>query len=152
MGKILVSVLFLMLAASSSGAVQPGEMLADPALEARAREISKELRCLVCRNESIDDSNAGLARDLRLLVRERIAAGDSNEKTVSYIVDRFGEYVLLKPRMSGGNLVIWLSGPILLALGGAGAFLFIRRRREAPPVIAALTPEEAARVEELSRE
>jgi len=92
-------------------AVQPDEMLDDPKLEERAREISGGLRCLVCRNESIDDSNADLARDMRLLVRERLLAGDSNEEVVQYIVDRYGEYVLLNPTTTGSNLVLWLAGP-----------------------------------------
>ncbi|MEX2519582.1 MAG: cytochrome c-type biogenesis protein [Paracoccaceae bacterium] len=134
-------------------AVQPGEMLADPALEARARAISKELRCLVCRNENIDDSHAELAKDLRVLVRERLTAGDSDEETVGYVVSRYGEFVLLRPRMAGLNLVIWLAGPALLIIGGVGAFIFVRRRRSAvktslPP----LTEAEAARLAELTRE
>ncbi|RMD49780.1 MAG: cytochrome c-type biogenesis protein CcmH, partial [Alphaproteobacteria bacterium] len=95
-------------------AVEPDEMLADPALEARARAISKQLRCLVCRNESIDESNAKLARDLRLLVRERLKAGDSDEEVIAYIVDRYGEFVLLKPRARGVNLLLWLAGPLML--------------------------------------
>ncbi|QIE54920.1 cytochrome c-type biogenesis protein CcmH [Pikeienuella piscinae] len=141
-----------LLAAAPAAAVQPDEMLDDPALEARARHISKDLRCLVCRNENIDDSGAGLAKDLRLLVRERISAGDSDEETVAYIVDRYGEFVLLKPRMSGGNLVIWLAGPALLLAGGVGAALFIRRQRGAPAAPAGLSEEEAARLAELTRE
>ncbi|MFV0473768.1 MAG: cytochrome c-type biogenesis protein [Pikeienuella sp.] len=133
-------------------AVQPDEMLSDPAQEARAREISRDLRCLVCRNENIDDSGAGLARDLRLLVRERISAGDSDEETVAYIVERYGEFVLLNPRMSGGNLVIWLAGPALLLLGGAGVAVFLRRQRPAPAAPAALSAEEKARLAELTRD
>lgn len=139
-------------AAAPAAAVQPDEMLDDPAQEARARDISKELRCLVCRNENIDDSSAGLAKDLRLLVRERITAGDSDEETVAYIVDRYGEFVLLSPRMSGANLVIWLAGPALLLIGGAGAALFIRRQRAAPAAPAGLSEEEAARLVELTRD
>lgn len=142
-----------LLAAAPALAVQPDEMLSDPALEARARAISKELRCLVCRNENIDDSNAGLAKDLRLLVRERITAGDSDEETVAYIVDRYGEFVLLNPRMSGGNLVIWLAGPALLLLGGVGVLVFIRRQRAAAPAPAEpLSAAEEARLRELTRE
>lgn len=142
-----------LLAAAPALAVQPDEMLSDPALEARARAISKELRCLVCRNENIDDSNAGLAKDLRLLVRERITAGDSDEETVAYIVDRYGEFVLLNPRMSGGNLAIWLAGPALLLLGGVGVLVFIRRQRAAAPAPAEpLSAAEEARLRELTRE
>lgn len=152
MRRFLLALGFLAALAGPAAAVQPGEMLADPALEARARHLSKELRCLVCRNENIDDSSAGLARDLRLLVRERIAAGDSDQEAMDYIVERFGEFVLLRPRLSGANLAIWLTGPALLLAGGIGAWLFIRRRRDAPPEVAALTPEEAARLRELSGE
>ena len=92
-------------------AVQPDEVLDDPALEERARELSKDLRCLVCRNESIDESNADLARDLRILVRERLMAGDSNAEAMDFIVDRYGEYVLLRPTASGANWVLWAAGP-----------------------------------------
>ena len=138
--------------AAPAYAVQPDEILDDPALEARAREISKQLRCLVCRNENIDDSHASLARDLRLLVRERMLAGDSDDETIDYVVDRYGEFVLLNPRMSGSNLIIWLSGPALLLLGGAGAWLFMRRRAAAPPAPAGLTEEEAKRIAELTRD
>ena len=102
--------------ATAAFSVQPDEILDDPALEARARELSKGLRCLVCRNESIDESNAELARDLRLLVRERLVAGDTDNEAVDFIVARYGEYVLLKPRATGGNLVLYLIGPVLLLL------------------------------------
>lgn len=143
-----------LLVAAPALAVQPDEILPDPALEARARDISKELRCLVCRNENIDDSHAGLARDLRLLVRERLTAGDTDEEVIAYIVDRYGEFVLLNPRMSGGNLVIWLAGPGLLLIGGLGALFFIRRQRGGADVAAAagLSPEERARVAELTKD
>lgn len=134
-----------LLAAVPAQAVQPDEMLPDPAAEARAREISKGLRCLVCRNESIDDSNAGLAKDLRLLVRERITAGDTDAEVRQYLVDRFGEYVLLSPRFTAGNAALWLAGPVLFVLGGAAAAAFLRRRRGAPaPEESPLTAEEQA--------
>jgi cytochrome c-type biogenesis protein CcmH len=125
-------------------------MLADPAQEARARELSKGLRCLVCRNESIDDSHADLAKTLRLLVRERIAAGDSDEQAIGYIVDRYGEYVLLAPRFTAANAMIWLSGPALLLVGGFVAWRFMRgaaglRTAEVPP----LTEAEQRRLREL---
>ncbi|MEM7497002.1 MAG: cytochrome c-type biogenesis protein [Pseudomonadota bacterium] len=109
-------------------AVQPDEMLEDPALEARAREISKDVRCLVCRNESIDDSNAELARDLRLVVRERVMAGDSNAEVKDFLVARFGEFVLLTPRFTAANAFLWLAGPVLLLLGGGVAWLWLRRQ------------------------
>jgi len=132
------------------GAVQPDEILADPALEARARELSKDLRCLVCRNENIDDSNAELARDLRLLVRERLVDGDSDREVIDFVVDRYGEYVLLNPRREGINLVLWLAGPAMLLVGGAVAFTYIRRRRG--PETAPDTPlsdDEAKRLKEI---
>ena len=131
-------------------AVQPDEMLPDPAQEARARAISAGLRCLVCRNESIDESNADLARDLRILVRQRITAGDSDAQVVQYLVDRYGEYVLLKPTAGGANLIIWIAGPAMLALGLGGAFVYLRRRRSAPePEAAPLSDDEKSRLSEI---
>jgi cytochrome c-type biogenesis protein CcmH len=146
-----VLALVLTLAAGPVAAVQPGEILEDPALEARARELSKELRCLVCRNENIDESNADLARDLRLLVRERLLAGDSDAEAMDFIVARYGEYVLLKPTLTGANLLLWIAGPALLlgALGGAGFYLRRRGRASEP---ARLSPEEEARVADLLKE
>lgn len=131
-------------------AVQPDEILADPVLEARARELSKDLRCLVCRNENIDDSNAELARDLRLLVRERLVAGDSDDAALTYIVDRYGEYVLLNPTSKGANLVLWLAGPAMLLLGGAAAALYVRRRRGQHD--ADLTADEEKRLAEILKD
>jgi cytochrome c-type biogenesis protein CcmH len=141
-----------LLAAAPAAAVQPDEVLADPAQEARARDISAGLRCLVCRNESIDDSNADLARTLRLLVRERITAGDSDAQVLDYVVDRYGEYVLLQPRFTLGNAFIWLSGPALLGFGGWLAWRQFRK----PAVVAAAAPkplsaEEQRRLDELLR-
>ncbi|MBL3551976.1 cytochrome c-type biogenesis protein CcmH [Rhodovulum sulfidophilum] len=131
-------------------AVEPNEVLADPAEEARAREISKEIRCLVCRNESIDDSNADLARDLRLLVRERIEAGDSNTEVVDYLVARYGEYVLLKPTATGSNLVLYIAGPAMLLLGLGVAAFYIRSRRGGRDTGSeALNAEEEARLKEI---
>lgn len=141
----------LMLAlATPALAVQPDEVLADPVLEERARDISAGLRCLVCRNESIDESNATLARDLRLLVRERLVAGDTDDETVAFIVDRYGEYVLLRPTMTGSNVVLWLAPAILMLLGGGLALVYVRRRaRSAAPTEAGLSPEEQARLKAL---
>ncbi|MCB1396421.1 MAG: cytochrome c-type biogenesis protein CcmH [Rhodobacter sp.] len=141
-------ILALMLAATPALAVQPDEVLSDPALEARAREITAELRCVVCRNESVDDSNAEIARDIRLMVRERLVAGDTNAQAIQYMVDRFGEYVLLNPRATGSNLVLWWSGPILLVAGLGLAALAFRRRRAAGDT-AALSAEEEARLREI---
>ena len=146
-------VLILCLLASPIWAVQPDEILDDPALEARARDISSGLRCLVCRNESIDDSNAGLARDLRLLVRERLVAGDSDEEVIDFVVARYGEYVLLNPVASGSNLVLWLAGPVMLILGGLLGAVYIRRRSHAKPAgEAGLSAAEEARLKEILEE
>ncbi|MEQ9260686.1 MAG: cytochrome c-type biogenesis protein CcmH [Roseovarius sp.] len=145
--------LILCLLAAPTFAVQPDEVLDDPVLEERAREISSGLRCLVCRNESIDDSNASLARDLRLLVRERLLEGDSDEEVVQFIVDRYGEYVLLKPKAGGVNLVLWLAGPAMLLIGAGIGVAFLRRRAQASAEAeAVLTEEEAARLREILKE
>ena len=147
--------MILLLVASPLWAVQPDEILPDPAMEARARDISAGLRCLVCRNESIDESNAELARDLRLLVRERLLEGDSNDEVVAYIVDRYGEYVLLRPTLTGSNLLLWLAGPAmaLLGLGVAVAYLRRQSRRrceaEADAASQALSAVEQARLDEI---
>ena len=130
-------------------AVQPDEMLSDPALEARARAISHNLRCPVCQGESIDDSNAPISRDLRLVVRERLVAGDSDDEVIDFIVARYGEFVLFTPRAQGANLLLWLAGPALLLVGGAGAFVYTRRRSTARPATEGLTAEEEARLAEL---
>lgn len=146
--KHLLFVLFLL--AAPAYAVQPDEILPDAALEARARDISQELRCLVCRNENIDDSNASLARDLRLLVRERLVAGDTDAAVITFVVSRYGEYVLLKPRYTGANLLLWAAGPIMLGLGGWIGLVFVRRRRTLLPET--LSEAETARLAELLRE
>lgn len=135
--------LALMLLASPAGAVQPDEILADPALESRARGITATLRCVVCRNESVDDSNADIARDIRLMVRERLVAGDSDDDVIEFMVARFGEFILLTPRASGSNLILWVAGPALLLIGLGIAVGTTRRRRPAP---AALSPDEEARL------
>jgi cytochrome c-type biogenesis protein CcmH len=133
----MIRVLMLTIAlaiATPALAVQPNEILDDPALEERAREMSKNLRCLVCRNESIDESNAELARDLRLLVRERLVAGDTNDETIVFIVARYGEYVLLTPRAAGSTLILWIAGPAMFLAAFGIAAVYIRRRRpEAAP-------------------
>ena len=144
----------LLLALALAGpvfAVQPDEILPDPALEARARSITKELRCVVCQSESIDDSNAEIARDLRLLVRERIVAGDSDAEVIAFVVDRYGEFVLLRPPFNARNAVLWLAGPLLLLAGAGLAFAFIRRKAAAPePARPPLTSEEEARLRDLT--
>ncbi|WP_420324954.1 cytochrome c-type biogenesis protein [Mameliella sp.] len=131
-------------------AVQPDEILDDPALEARARDISAGLRCLVCQNESIDESNASLARDLRILVRERIMAGDTDEEVVAFIVDRYGEFVLLKPTTGGWNWLLWASGPGLFLLALVVGIAYVRRRSLASGAgDEGLSPDEQKRLDEL---
>jgi cytochrome c-type biogenesis protein CcmH len=122
---------FLAFSAMPARAVLPDEMLKDQKLEQRARDLSKELRCLVCQNESIDDSAAPLARDLRLLLRERLKAGDTDQQVLDYLVARYGEFVLLKPRLSMHTVLLWGTPPILLVLGGIVLLFAARRRRQA---------------------
>src|SRR6056297_1173498 len=145
----LVVALFLIMAGPAI-AVQPDEVLDDPVLEERAREISAGLRCLVCRNESIDESNAELARDLRLLVRERLVEGDSNDEVVQYVVDRYGAYVLLNPLVGGSTLLLWLAGPVMLLIGAGIGLVYIRRRSQAvAPAEAGLSAAEQARLRQI---
>jgi cytochrome c-type biogenesis protein CcmH len=140
----LISLIFILLMPNLSFAVEPSEMLADPVKEARARELSKGLRCLVCRNQSIDDSNSGLARDLRVLLRERLTAGDSDEAAMQYLVNRFGDYVLLKPPFKLSTALLWL-GPLLLITFGAGGFyLWWRKQPQTPAPIADLSEDDRA--------
>ncbi len=136
----------LILLAQPAWAVSPDEMLADPVLEQRARDISAELRCLVCQNQSIDDSDADLAKDLRVLVRERLVAGDSDEAVRQFLVDRYGEFVLLNPRVGNHTLLLWGAAPALLLVGLGGLWLVSRHRRSAAP---GLSPEEQAALDEL---
>ena len=121
--------LLIALSAMPAAAVQPDEVLPNPTLEMRARALSKELRCMVCQNQSIDDSDAPLARDLRLLVRERIAAGDADHQVIDFLVTRYGEFVLLKPRFTSRTALLWLMPALLLAIGGLALFLIARRYR-----------------------
>ena len=134
-------------------AVEPDEMLKDPKLEARARKISQQLRCLVCQNENIDESNAPLARDLRILLRERLKAGDTDEQAIQFLVDRYGEYVLLKPRFAPHTLILWIGPFVVLGLGLLAAGIYMRRRvKETPEAVRAeapLTEEERKRLQEL---
>ena len=128
---IRVLVMIMAMLGAPSFAVEPSEMLADPAMEARAQAIGKEVRCLVCRNESIEDSHADLARDLRLVVRERVLAGDTDDEVMTFLSDRFGDFVRLRPRFGGATLWLWLAGPILILLGAAIAISFVLRGRNA---------------------
>jgi cytochrome c-type biogenesis protein CcmH len=129
-------------------AVQPDEVLQDPALEARARSISAELRCLVCQNQSIDDSDAPLARDLRLLVREKLTQGASDAQVVAFLVDRYGEFVLLRPSFSVHNMLLWM-GPLAILLGGAVVVWVNARGRRAKPAASMLTTAERAALDEV---
>jgi cytochrome c-type biogenesis protein CcmH len=139
-----------LLAAPAVAGPQPDEILDDPALEARARTISKELRCVVCRNESIDDSNAPLARDMRIVVRERLLEGDSDEEAIGFIVARYGEFVLLRPPAEGANLILWIAAPAMFLLALGTALVYLRRRQGAAEAAALrLSPEEEARLKEL---
>lgn len=145
-------ILMFMLLAAPVGAVEPSEMLDDPALEARAREISKGLRCLVCRNESIDDSNATLARDLRLEVRALLKAGKTDEEVVAFLVQQYDEYILLKPLIGGSTWVLYLAGPVMLVLTAIGGAVYLRRRSKAGNAgEAALSVDEAKRLDEIMR-
>ena len=132
---------------SAAHAVLPDEVMSDPAKEARARNLSRELRCMVCQNQSIDDSEAPLARDIRLLVRERIAAGDSDGQVIDFLVARYGEFVLLKPRFERQTLLLWLIPPLLLIGGGLGLWLHARRRvGSGSAAVPPLTADEEARL------
>ena len=139
-----------LLGPSHALAVQPDEILSDPVLEARARALSKELRCMVCQNQSIDDSDAPLARDLRILVRERLKAGDTDQQVIDFLVSRYGEFVLLKPRFSLHTALLWLGPLAVLLIGALGLFVLARRHRPAASAAAAtLTPAEEARLAEI---
>jgi cytochrome c-type biogenesis protein CcmH len=150
MKRLLFAIALLAaIGASPARAVLPDEVMSDPAKEARARALSQELRCMVCQNQSIDDSEAPLARDLRLLVRERIASGDSDAKVIDFLVARYGEFVLLRPRFERQTLLLWLVPPLVLFGGGLVLWLQARRRKTGPgevPAGDALTPEEQARL------
>ncbi len=143
----LAAIIFFLAPLTPALAVQPDEMLKDPALEARARALSSELRCMVCQNQSIDDSDATLARDLRILLRERIAAGDSDDAVVDFLVARYGEFILLKPRFNPHTLILWLA-PVAVLVIGAFVVVGLFRRRSAK-ASADLDPGEQKRVEEL---
>jgi cytochrome c-type biogenesis protein CcmH len=146
-------ILLFIFAAPRALAVQPDEVLADPALETRARSLSQELRCLVCQNQSIDDSEAPLARDLRVLLRERLKSGDSDRQVLDFLVARYGEFVLLKPPLAWRTALLWLGPPALLVLGGFALFMMARRRNlTAAGTGPALTASEEARVAKLLKE
>ncbi len=143
----------LMLAVAAQGAptwaVEPDEIMADPVLEARARVISKELRCLVCQNQSIDDSDAGLARDLRILLRQRLTAGDTDQQAKSFLVARYGDFVLLKPPLKPATYVLWFGPLVIFVIAALGAVVYLRRRRPGRVAETALDADERKRLDEI---
>lgn len=145
---VVLTVLILIALPFASHAVEPDEMLADPALEARAREISKDLRCVVCQNQDIDSSNAGVARDLRLLVRERLVASDTDQQVLDYIQARYGDFVLLKPPFKPETYALWLTPLVLVLIGTGGAIAVLARTRR-NKATSGLSDEEERRVSEL---
>lgn len=151
-GPALAALLLLVALGGAARAVEPSERLANPVLEARARAISEELRCLVCQNESIDDSSADLAHDLRVLLRQRIAAGDTDQQAIDYIVRRYGQFVLLKPRVEPATYVLWFGPPALLALAAAAVLFNLRRRRRPDAEPAPLDEAERQRLAKLLQE
>jgi cytochrome c-type biogenesis protein CcmH len=142
----------VLLASALAFAVEPSERLADPVLEARARSISEGLRCLVCQNESIDESSATLAHDIRIFLRQRLTAGDTNAQAIQAVVDRYGQFVLLKPPVEPATYVLWYGPPILVAAGLSGSLLWLRRRKTASADTAPLSAEETSRLDGLMRE
>jgi cytochrome c-type biogenesis protein CcmH len=149
MRALRIALLAGLLLTPAAFAVQPDEVMSDPALEARARALSAELRCLVCQNQSIDDSDASLARDIRLLIRERIAKGESNDAVRAFLVSRYGDFILLKPPFEPETLLLWLSAPLTLAFG---AVAIVRARRRVPTATPALSGEEERRLAEIAGE
>ncbi len=147
--RALLALIMLAWLALPAIAVNPDEVLPDPALEARARAISAGLRCLVCQNESIDDSDADLAHQIRVLVRDRLTAGDTDAQVVQYLVDRYGEFILLRPVLAPHTIILWTAAPTVLVIGGIVLFVVARRRRRATVGEAALTPEEQKALDEL---
>ena len=146
----LATIAALCLLAMPALAVQPDEILKDPALESRARALSQELRCMVCQNQSIDDSDAPLAKDLRVLVRERLTAGDSDRQVIDFLVARYGEFVLLRPRLNAHTVLLWTAPFAAIVAGAIGLFMFLRRRRsDETPGAATLSAEEQQRVADL---
>lgn len=151
MRAFFLAILF-MASATVAQAVLPDEVLSDPVLEARARAISAQIRCPVCQGESIDESNAGIARDLRLVLRERLVAGDSDEQVIDFLVSRYGEFVLFMPRANGANLILWAAGPVVLGVGLLGAWLYLRRRKSAGEFEAGLSADEEKQLATLLKE
>ena len=147
--RLVIAVVFVLFTLPAAFAVQPDEILSDPALEARARVLSAQLRCLVCQNQSIDDSDAPLARDLRVLIRERLVQGETNAQVVDYLVSRYGEFVLLKPRLNYRTVLLW-GGPFAILLIGS-VMIFLRRRKSSSLALPeqALSADEQARLDDI---
>jgi cytochrome c-type biogenesis protein CcmH len=152
MRRLLAALLLLASLALPALAVEPNEELADPALEARARQISSGLRCLVCQNETIDESNASLAHDIRIFLRQRLVAGDTDAQAVKAVVDRYGEFVLLKPRLHPATVLLWFGPAAILAIGLGGAFVWLRQRPREATLDAPLSAEERSRLNALLEE
>lgn len=152
MTRLLAVLILLVGLPLAALAVQPDEVLDDPALEARARHISQKLRCPVCQGENIDDSNAAISRDLRLYVRERLVAGDDDDEVIDAVVDRFGEFVLFQPRARGVNLLLWLAGPLMAIIALLVSWRFIRSRSGKASQAAPLSSAERTRLEEIMRD
>ena len=150
--RATLAALLLLACVATASAVEPRERLADPVREARARALSRQLRCLVCQNESIDDSNADLAHDLRVLLRERLAGGDSDAQALQFLVSRYGEFVLLQPPVAPATYVLWFGPPAVLALGTVAALLYLRRRRATAAEPAPLTEAERQRLTRLLKD
>jgi len=149
MRRLVIALVLAAIASNSSLAVQPEEMLKDPKLEARARELSRELRCMVCQNQSIDESEAPLARDLRLLVRERLTKGDTDQQVLDFLVVRYGEFVLLKPPLESRTIILWALPPVALLAGAVGLVFAMRRRRTVQLEPATLSTEERRKLSTL---
>ena len=149
MRRLLLALVLLALLAAPARAIDPSEILKDTALEARARAIGQELRCVVCQNQSIDDSSAEVARDMRRAVRERLVAGDSDAQVFDFMVARYGDYVLLKPPFKAGTLLLWLGGPLVLVVASVAILLRARRRRAPPPPLRPLGAAERERLKTL---
>ena len=148
LGAGIAALMLAVAVAVPAMAVEPDEVMKDPALEARARNISKELRCLVCQNQSIDDSNAGLARDLRILLRQRLAAGDTDQQAKGFLVARYGDFVLLKPPLKPATYALWFGPLVIFVIAALGAAVYLRRRRPGAAVTA-LTAIERKRLDEI---
>lgn len=151
MKRLLVGIALLLAIAAHAAAVEPSERLADPALEARARALSDTLRCLVCQNETIDESNAGLAHDIRVFLRERLLAGDTDQQAQQAIVNRYGEFVLLKPPVQPATYILWFGPPALLVVGFIGVVAWLRRNAQPAATPAPLTAQEQRRLDDLLR-